>query len=136
MGRKTDKKNVIFKKKTLNDIFEDIYETAKDKDRQIKTLIGDLSDKINDIKDAQAAVPLIKDFFDLSIKNDDHVIKMARIAQLLLRDEKGVGLETDADLKSLMEDADKLLEERDKTKPKKLDININLKDPAGKSIEE
>jgi hypothetical protein len=39
---------------------------------------------INNISDATIAVPLIKDYLDISIKNDDHLLKMASVLQRLI----------------------------------------------------
>ena len=71
----------IFKGKTLANLFSEIYENSKKKDEQINTLIGQLKGLIKNMTDATVIVPLIKDYIDASLKNDDHLIKMAGIVQ-------------------------------------------------------
>ena len=71
----------IFQGKKLSDLFSEIYTNSKKKDEQINTLIGQLKGLIKNIGDATVIVPLIKDYIDASLKNDDHLIKMAAIVQ-------------------------------------------------------
>jgi hypothetical protein len=49
--------------------------------KQIQDLIETLATKIRDPQDAVRLVPLIKDYLDVSVKNDDSLIKMAAIVQ-------------------------------------------------------
>jgi hypothetical protein len=74
----------IFKGKSLNDIFKDIYDNSKKKDRQIKMLIGQLHPLIQNVGDATVIVPVIKEYLDMSIKNDDQLVKMAAIVHRLI----------------------------------------------------
>jgi hypothetical protein len=71
----------IFGKKKLSDIFQEIYNNQKRKEEQISALINELKPLINDIGDATLVVPLIKEYMDLAIKNDEALIKMATIIQ-------------------------------------------------------
>jgi hypothetical protein len=74
----------IFGKKKLSDIFEEIYNNQKKKETQISALIGELKPLINDIGDATLIVPLIKEYMELGIRNDEQLIKMATIVQRAL----------------------------------------------------
>jgi len=74
----------IFGKKKLSDLFQEIYNNQKKKEEQISALINELKPLINDIGDATLVVPLIKEYMDLSIKNDEALIKMATIVQRAL----------------------------------------------------
>jgi hypothetical protein len=71
----------IFKGKTFSGLLEDIYVNSKDKDRQIKLLISDLQPLIKNSGDATIIVPLIKEYLEASVKNDEHLVKMAAIVQ-------------------------------------------------------
>lgn len=71
----------IFGKKKLSDIFQEIYNNQKKKEAQISALINELKPLINDMGDATLIVPLIKEYMDLAIKNDEALIKMATIVQ-------------------------------------------------------
>ena len=72
-----DRNDEIFKGKSLNDIFQDIYNKSSEKDRQIKMLIGELRPLITNIGDATVIVPLIKEYMEVAIRNDDAIVKMA-----------------------------------------------------------
>jgi hypothetical protein len=76
---------VIFKKKKFCDILEEIYENQKKKEAQISALIGELKPLINDIGDATLVVPLIKEYMEIGVKNDEQLIKMATIVQRALQ---------------------------------------------------
>tara|TARA_R100000315_G_C5234378_1_gene145705 strand:+ start:3150 stop:3518 length:369 start_codon:yes stop_codon:yes gene_type:complete len=71
----------IFKGKTFSGLLEDIYVNSKEKDRQIKILISDLQPLIKNSGDATIIVPLIKEYLEASVKNDEHLVKMAAIVQ-------------------------------------------------------
>lgn len=80
---------VLFKSKTLSDIFSEIYDNSRKKDTQISDLIGQLKPLIESIEDATLLVPLIKEYLDVSVKNDEHLIKLASIVQRLENSSKG-----------------------------------------------
>lgn len=73
----------LFGNKKLSDLLKDIYDNQKKKDRQISLLIADLKPHIQNINDATAIVPVIKDFMEVSVKNDEHLIKLAAVVQRL-----------------------------------------------------
>ena len=55
---------VIFKNKTFGSLLEDIYNNSKEKEKQLRALITQL-----------------KEYLEISVKNDDALIKMAGIVQ-------------------------------------------------------
>jgi len=72
----------IFKDKTLSNLFEEIYDTSRKKESQIKAIIKSLQPLIqDDIGNATLIVPLMRDWMELSIRNDDQLIKIAGIIQ-------------------------------------------------------
>jgi 2',3'-cyclic-nucleotide 2'-phosphodiesterase (5'-nucleotidase family) len=73
--------NIVFKTKKFSDILEEIYNNQQKKDKQVTALINELKPLISDIGDATLIVPLIKEYMDISVKNDDILIKMAALAQ-------------------------------------------------------
>ena len=73
--------NLIFKNKKFSDILEEIYENQRKKEKQISALISELKPLINDIGDATLIVPLIKEYMEIGVKNDEHLIKLAAIVQ-------------------------------------------------------
>ena len=77
----------IWGKKKFSDILEEIYNNQKKKEAQISALIGELKPLINDIGDATLIVPLIKEYMELGIRNDEQLIKMATIIQRAVNSE-------------------------------------------------
>ncbi len=71
----------IFGKKTYADLLKEIYDNSKEKETQIKALIRELQPLIKDTGDATIVVPLIKEYLEIAVKNDEHLIKMAAIVQ-------------------------------------------------------
>ena len=79
----------IFDKKSFSDLLKEIYKNQKKKEDQISSLIQELKPLITDIGDATLIVPLIKEYMELSIKNDDQLIKMANIVQKAMNNSNG-----------------------------------------------
>jgi|TARA_B110000908_G_C10239711_1_gene445362 hypothetical protein len=74
-----DKK--IFGNKTLSDLFSEIHGNSSTTRGQVKSLIGELKPLIENIGDATLIVPMIKEYMEIGVKNDDALIKMAAIIQ-------------------------------------------------------
>ena len=74
----------LFEGKSFSDLMKDIYHNSKKKDRQINTLIQELQPLIKNIGDATVIVPLIKEYLDVSVKNDEHLVKLAAVVQRLV----------------------------------------------------
>jgi hypothetical protein len=73
--------NVVFGKKKFSDILQEIYNTKKTRENQVMTLITELQPLVKEVGDATLLVPLIKDYLEIAVKNDDQLIKMATIVQ-------------------------------------------------------
>ena len=73
----------IFRDKTLSDIFGEIYDNSSSTRSQIKGLIGELKPLIENIGDATLIVPMIKEYMEIGVKNDEHLIKLATVIQRL-----------------------------------------------------
>lgn len=73
----------VFDNKNLSDIFQEIYQNHETKKSEIKSLVGQLVPLIEGIGDATLLVPLIKEYMELGIKNDDQLVKLAQIVQRL-----------------------------------------------------
>ena len=65
-----NKENEIFNGKTFQDLTKDIYENSKNKKLQIDLLIQEIHGMITTIDDAVMVAPIIKEYMDVSIKND------------------------------------------------------------------
>lgn len=71
----------IFNGKTLSDLFGEIYDNSKETRGQVKSLISELKPLIENIGDATLIVPMIKEYMEISVKNDEHLIKLATVIQ-------------------------------------------------------
>lgn len=105
----------IWKGKDLSALFRDIYQNQRTTQSQITILIDSLRPLIKNSADAAVIVPLIRDYLDVSVKNDSHLVRLAGVVERLYAAEKlasaegGVGQLTDAELKNLMEIAEQEL---------------------------
>jgi len=105
-----DKDTELFKGKTFSDIMSDIYNNSKKKDRQLKLLIAQLEPLVKNINDATVVVPLIKEYMEVSVKNDEQIVKLAAIVQRMIKDANsdemggGLGL-SEEEKKQLLENA-------------------------------
>ena len=101
----------LFKGTTFSDLMRDVYHNSKKKTRQIDTLIQELQPLVKNIGDATVIVPLIKDYLEVSVKNDDALVKLAAIVQRLVsvssKDEDGneFGI-SDDERRRLLEEAE------------------------------
>lgn len=96
----------IFQGKTLSNLFEEIYHNSKQTKSQVHSLIAELKPLVESAGDATLIVPLIKEYLEVSVKNDDHLIKLATIIQRLEAIEAKGGSEefNFGDLEALVEE--------------------------------
>ncbi len=77
-------KDEIFEGTTFQDLTKDIYENQKNKKLQLDLLIQEIHGMIQTLDDAVLIAPLIKELFDVAIKNDEHLVKLASVYQRIL----------------------------------------------------
>jgi hypothetical protein len=114
MGNSLD--TIVFEGKTVSDLFKEIYGNSKKKDKQINTLISELKPLIRDIGDAPVVVPLIKEYLEIGVKNDEHIIKLTAIVQRMMNNSSGNGgdsLLSDEELKQLQSIAENVAKGED-----------------------
>jgi hypothetical protein len=110
-----DKDSLLFDDKSFSDLLRDVYANTKKKETQINALIDQLKGLIRNITDASMMVPLIKEYLEVSVKNDDNLVRLTGIVQRLLvvadRGAKGdeLGL-SEAERKQLLEEAQSILD--------------------------
>jgi hypothetical protein len=100
----------VFKGKTLSDLFGEIYDNSRRKDRQIEQIVQELKKVIKNPREAVMIHPLIKDYLDVAVKNDEHLLKMATIVQRIYLSEMkgkddGGGLLTNEEKEALLKNA-------------------------------
>ena len=113
---------IIFDDKSFSDLLKEIHKNQSKKSKQLASLIAELRPLITSLGDATVVVPLIKEYMEISVKNDDQLIKMAAIVQRLSTGASNTGdggLLTEEEMEQLQNVA----EEISKTveKPKQLD---------------
>lgn len=74
----------LFKGKTFSELMKDVYDNSKKKERQINLLIAELKPLIKNVGDATLIVPLIKEYLEVGVKNDEHLVKLAAVVQRLI----------------------------------------------------
>lgn len=105
---------VIWGNKKFSDVLKDVYSNSKDKEKQIKDLIETLKPFVTDSQSALMVVPLIAEYLNISVKNDEQLIKMAAIVQRALAsnsDGENGSLLSDAEREQLFSDVKKVGEE-------------------------
>ena len=113
-----DKK--IFKSKSVSNLFEEIYNNSKDTKSQVHALILDLQPLVENVGDATLVVPLIKEYLDIKVKNDEHLIKLATVIQRSeASSNKGDSIDFDlSDLEALVQEQEEITKEVSKKKEK------------------
>ena len=101
---------IVFGEKKFSDILSEIYDNQNKKSKQISGLISELKPLINDIGDATLIVPLIKEYLDIGVRNDEQLIKMSTIIQRALNNSSSEDTMsiTDEEKEQLMAELDKL----------------------------
>ena len=84
----------IFKGKTFQDLTRDIYENTINKKKQIDLLISEIHGFITTIDDVIMVAPIIKEYMEVSVKNDEHLVKLAGVLQRIISKSSGTNDET------------------------------------------
>ena len=92
----------IFEGKTFQDLTKDIYENTTKRKTQIDLLISEIHGFITTIDDVVMVAPIIKEYMDASIKNDEHLVKLAGVLQRIISKSSGADDES-----MLLSDAEK-----------------------------
>jgi len=117
----------LFGNKKFSDLLKDIYDNQKKKERQLNLLIADLKPLITNISDAGMLVPSIKDLMEVSVKNDEHLVKLAAVIQRATsnKQEETSSFLTDEEKEALLKGIQEIQEEQEEnnigTKPTKDD---------------
>ena len=124
----------IFEGKTFQDLTKDIYENSQKKKLQLDLLIQEIHGFIQTIDDVVMVAPIIKEYMEVSVKNDEHLVKLAGVLQRIISKSSGADDESmllsDAEKEELMgtlqdtvtdlqKESDRLSDIKNKT------ININ-----------
>jgi hypothetical protein len=80
----------VFGGKSLSSLFEDIYNNSKRNKGQLEILVKEVSSFIKDGDMAIQLIPMIKEYLEINVKNDEQLIKLAGIVQKLATAEQRV----------------------------------------------
>ena len=74
---------ILFDDKSFSDLLKEIHGNQRKKAKQLAQLIAELRPLVQSLGDATVVVPLIKEYMEISVKNDDALLKMAAVVQRL-----------------------------------------------------
>ena len=108
----------LFGNKKFSDLLKDIYDNQKKKERQLNLLIADLKPLITNISDAGMLVPSIKDLMEVSVKNDEHLVKLAAVIQRATsnKTEESSSFLTDEEKEAVLKGFQEIQEEQEDNK--------------------
>ena len=92
----------IFEGKTFQDLTKDIYENTTKRKTQIDLLISEIHGFITTIDDVVMVAPIIKEYMDTAVRNDEHLVKLAGVLQRIISKSQG-----DSDESMLLSDSEK-----------------------------
>ena len=102
---------ILFDDKTFSDLLKEIHNNQTKKSKQLASLIAELRPLVQSLGDATVIVPLIKEYLEISVKNDDQLVKMAAIVQRLSTSSSTSGdggLLTDTEMEQLQDLAEEI----------------------------
>ena len=114
---------LIFDDKSFSDLLKEIHKNQSKKSKQLASLIAELRPLITSLGDATVVVPLIKEYMEISVKNDDQLIKMAAIVQRLSTGASSTGdggLLTEEEMEQLQNVAEEISKTVEKPEQKQL----------------
>ena len=110
---------IIFDDTSFSDLLKEIHKNQSKKAKQLASLIAELRPLITSLGDATVVVPLIKEYMEISVKNDDQLIIMAAIVQRLSTGATNTGdggLLTEEEMEQLQQVADEISKTVEKPK--------------------
>jgi|TARA_B100001964_G_C14201312_1_gene585946 predicted ATP-grasp superfamily ATP-dependent carboligase len=105
----------LFKGKTLSGLFEDIYNNSSRNKKQLEVLVKEVVGFIKDGDTAIELIPMIKEYLEINVKNDELLVKLAGVVQRILATEGKVGSEsefglTEEEKNQIMKNIDEVVE--------------------------
>jgi|TARA_Y100001951_G_scaffold84727_1_gene74264 hypothetical protein len=91
----------IFEGKTLSSLFKDIYKNSEYNRKQLDVLTKEIVGFIKDGDTAIQIVPMIKEYLEINVKNDEVLVKMAGIVQKIIASEQKIGSENEFGLSEM-----------------------------------
>ena len=98
-----DIKSELFDGRSLSDLFTEIHKNTENKRAQINSFILKMVNLIRTPEDAAVIGPIVQGFLEVNVKNDEHLVRIAQIAQRLV----SIGGKAQTTLDGLLTDAEK-----------------------------
>lgn len=98
----------IYQGKNFSELVKDIVLNSENKKNQIDILVSELRSMMTGVNEAIMIVPLIKEYLDVGVKNDEQLVKLSAVLQRFMNTKKSdngadVGL-TEEEKKQLFEE--------------------------------
>ena len=71
----------VFEGKSLSDVFKDIYDNSKRNKEQLEVLMKEVVGFIKDGDTAVQIIPMLKEYLEINVKNDEQLVKLATVVQ-------------------------------------------------------
>lgn len=84
----------IYEGQTFDKLLKQIHENSNEKSSQIANLIKKLTEFIKSPDDAALLVPLVAEYLEVGVKNDEQLIKLAGIIQRFVKTSSTTAEET------------------------------------------
>ena len=81
----------VFEGKSLSDLFKDIYDNSTRNKEQLEVLMKEVVGFIKDGDTAVQIIPMLKEYLEINVKNDDQLVKMAAVVQRIISAEQRGG---------------------------------------------
>lgn len=104
----------IYKNKKFSDLCKDIVKNSENNRDQLDILISDLRSMIKTANDALMIVPLIKEYLDVQVRNDEQLVKLAAVVQRIMTkhtvgaDGEVSGFLTEEEKRQIMQEIDSI----------------------------
>ena len=85
----------VFEGKTLSDVFKDIYDNSNKNKIQLEVLMKEVVGFIKDGDTAVQIIPMLKEYLEINVKNDEQLVKLATVVQRLIAAENKGGSESE-----------------------------------------
>ena len=101
----------LFEGKSLSSLFKDIYDNSVHNKKQLEVLVKEVASFIKDGDMAIQLIPMIKEYLDINVKNDEQLVKLATVVQRLIAAEARGGSDaefglTDSEKEQLLKSID------------------------------
>lgn len=93
----------LYDGKSLADLFTEIHKNTDSKRAQINSFIMKMVQLIRTPEDAAVIGPIVQGFLEVNVKNDEHLVRVAQIAQRIV----SVGAKAATSLEGLLTESEK-----------------------------